>query len=304
MQTIQFPSVAEQLGTLPAQGTVRHHRQLYRLIDRQAAADAADALLGAASVEPDAMLATVLTSAVTILRDITEPGEATNDDARERLREMVSSSGFLSLVPGWITELREAASSRPETGACTVATALDLWSWTFHHLLTVEGPASFAISEATDALGPLLAARCLALEVSSRSDALSANTLPADLCHVYTARAAALAGAACAELVFGYRRHLIWDAEGCSTCYASDELDQLEAMMPGIASGVRMTGDVIEADGTHPMKAGPCSRFNGLDTFIRLRNRLDGCLAGARLAKDRAALSMAALMSLSSEQQA
>ncbi|HSK08667.1 MAG TPA: hypothetical protein VK911_03760, partial [Vicinamibacterales bacterium] len=41
--------------------------------------------------------------------------------------------------------------------------------------------------------------------------------------------------------------------------------------------------------GSHEAKAGPCVRFPGLDDFNRLRAKLDGCLTGARLAKDRAA---------------
>jgi hypothetical protein len=111
----------------------------------------------------------------------------------------------------------------------------------------------------------------------------------ADLSHVHAARAAASAGAVCAELVFGYRRHLTWDAEGCGTCYGADELDELEGLMPGIASSARAHADVIEQDGTHAVKAGPCARVEGLEAFARLRARLDRCLTGARLAKDRAA---------------
>ncbi len=115
----------------------------------------------------------------------------------------------------------------------------------------------------------------------------------ADLWHVYAAHAAAQVGATCAELVFGYRRHLVWDAEGCATCYDADELDGHEAMVPGFASGARMSADVIEADGSHSAKAGPCASFNGLDRFTQLRHRMDGCLTGARIARDRAAAAIA-----------
>jgi hypothetical protein len=110
---------------------------------------------------------------------------------------------------------------------------------------------------------------------------------------VYAAHASALTAAACAELVFGYRRHLVWDAEGCATCYVSDDLDELEAFMPGIASGAGTTIDVIGADGSHPAKRGPCARVDGLEVFMRLRSRLDACLSGSRIAKDRAAATMA-----------
>jgi hypothetical protein len=36
-------------------------------------------------------------------------------------------------------------------------------------------------------------------------------------------------------------------------------------------------------------RPGPCARFEGYDQFSRLRVRMDGCLTGSHLAKDRAA---------------
>ncbi len=54
--------------------------------------------------------------------------------------------------------------------------------------------------------------------------------------------------------------------------------------------------DVIEADGSHAQKAGPCVKFAGLETFRALRSRLDGCLTGSRLAKDRAAEALTRVM--------
>ncbi|MGF7473657.1 hypothetical protein WFJ45_23150, partial [Salmonella enterica subsp. enterica serovar Minnesota] len=54
-----------------------------------------------------------------------------------------------------------------------------------------------------------------------------------ELSHVYAAKVAAEVGSKCAELIFGFRRHLGWDAEGCATCYTSDELDEMEGLIPG-----------------------------------------------------------------------
>jgi hypothetical protein len=116
---------------------------------------------------------------------------------------------------------------------------------------------------------------------------------------VQTARSAGLVAATCAELVFGYRRHLAWDTEGCASCYGADDLDELEGLMPGIASSARACTDVVESDGSHPVKAGPCARFDGVETFSRLRTRLDGCLTGARLARERAATALPAVLSSS-----
>jgi hypothetical protein len=296
------PNLADQMRTLPAQGAGRD-RRLLRLTDLQASALAAAALQAAAARVGDdtGVLASALMSARAVWEADREDHGPQGDDpaARDRLRDAVASPGFLSLLPAWIRELRESASHRPGTGACTLATALELWSWTMYYFRSGEGAraesASRAVDELAEALCPLVAARCLALEVAAEAAAAPSADFPlrTDLCHVNAAHAAAQAGAACAELVFGYRRHLGWDAEGCAACYAGDELDDLEAVMPGIASGARTCADVVEADGSHPAKAGPCARFDGVEGFTKIRRRLDGCLTGARLARDRAAAALA-----------
>jgi len=292
METTQLASLATQVRMLPAQGAGRG-RRLHRLTDLFAAAEAESALRAATG-------ASASSDVLALARDVWNGGRADaeplSDDvaARQRLRETVSSPSFLSVVPDWVRELREIASERPDTGACTLATALQLWAWTMNHFHSErlgDGDSTpQAVDELADALCPLLAARCLVLEVAGKAPGARADRgQRADLCHVHAAHTAALMGAACAELVFGYRRHLVWDAEGCMVCYGGDELDALEGLIPGIATSARAAADVVEADGSHAAKAGPCARFDGLDTFTRLRSRLDGCLSGARLAKERAA---------------
>jgi len=280
MQATAFPSLAEEVRKLPSEG-VRRDRQVHRIIDTYAATEALAALHSAAERARIAggIVATVLTSAAAILED----ADASLGDARDQLRAAVTSREFQALLPAWMRELREVATACPDTGACTIATALRVWSWSMQHLQQTPQ----AIDELTETLCPLLAARSLALEF--KESPATEPALRRDLSHVYAARVSALAGATCAELVFGYRRHLVWDAEGCAACYAADELDELEAMIPGMASGARTTPDVIESDGSHAAKEGPCVRFEGVDTFMKMRNRLDGCLTGARIAKDRAA---------------
>jgi len=158
-----------------------------------------------------------------------------------------------------------------------------------------------------DALCFLLASRAqiqdvIELERKGPENPTVAEGLPglltflSDLCHVQAARSAGEVGRICAELVFGYNRHPAWDTEGCAACYQSADLEAMEGLIPGIASVARGYTDVIEADGTHPEKAGPCVRFEGLDQFARLRVRLDGCLTGSQLAKDRAAESLTKVM--------
>ena len=61
------------------------------------------------------------------------------------------------------------------------------------------------------------------------------------------------------------------------------------------AAAAEALGDP-EKDGSHPAKAGPCACFNGMETFVHLRSKLDGCLTGSRLAKDRAAQALTEVM--------
>jgi len=117
-----------------------------------------------------------------------------------------------------------------------------------------------------------------------------------DLCHVQAARAAGEVGRICAELVYGYNRHPAWDTEGCASCYQAEDLEAMESLIPGIASLARGYTDVIETGGAHETKAGPCVRMDGLDQFGRLRARMDGCLTGSQLAKDRAAEALTKVM--------
>ena len=44
------------------------------------------------------------------------------------------------------------------------------------------------------------------------------------------------------------------------------------------------------------MKAGPCAGAEGLEGFTVLRAKLDGCVTGSRLAKDRAAEALTKVM--------
>jgi hypothetical protein len=116
-----------------------------------------------------------------------------------------------------------------------------------------------------------------------------------DLCHVQVARSAGEVGRICAELVYGYNRHPDWCQDSFETCFRGEQLDSLEGIMPGIAGYGRMLADVIEEDGTHSSKAGPCPP-DSLHTFMFLRHRLDVCLTGSRLAKDRAAMALSKMM--------
>jgi hypothetical protein len=96
-----------------------------------------------------------------------------------------------------------------------------------------------------------------------------------------------------AELVFGYRSHPAWEGATAEGCYREEELVALEGIIPGLGGAAT---DVVGKDGSHPAKAGPCAQFEGYEQFVRMRTRLDGCLTGAQLAKDRAAEALTKVM--------
>ena len=235
---------------------------------------------------------------------------------RRQLSLTMTNEVFLGQFRQWIAEMRRIANRRPGTGACTLATAMELWIWTLAHLQQASDAQGHSLFHGNrqgvtfplaDALCWLLAARCqildaIALEEQGDQQATLADALPglaafmADLCHVQSARAAGEVGRICAELVHGYARHPAWDAEGVASCCSGDEADACEALIPGFGSGVRAYSDVVEVDGSHASKAGPCVRRPGLQPFMALRTRLDGCLTGCRLAKDRAADALTEVM--------
>ncbi len=232
---------------------------------------------------------------------------------RRQLTVCMGNEVFLVQLEAWIKELRHVGSERPDTGACELASALVLWLYTYRHLLEatdadgqrlLQGPRQGVGFPLADALAWLMAARCLVLDVveletrGPSSPALAEGLAGLvrfyqDLAHVQAARASGEVGRLCAELVYGYNRHPAWDEEARRACYGATELDELEDLIPGIGS---CAVDVIGADGSHPEKAGPCSRCVSVADFAALRMKLDQCLTGSRLAKDRCAEALARVM--------
>lgn len=235
---------------------------------------------------------------------------------RRQLSITMTNEVFLVQFRQWIDEMRRIASAHPGTGACTLASAMQMWLWTLSHLQQAtdaggtklfQGGRQGVTFPLADALCWLLASRYQILDVlelarTGSADPAIAEALPGlvhfftDLCHVQAARAAGEVGRVSAELIFGYRRHPAWDGVGCSGCFQADELDAFEEIMPGIGLTARAYADVIERDGTHPAKAGPCASVEGVVPFLRMRTKMDGCLTGARLAKDRAADALTKVM--------
>jgi hypothetical protein len=201
---------------------------------------------------------------------------------RRQLTVTMTNEVFLAVFRSWIAEMRKIAAARPGTGACTLATGMELWLWTLEHLQKTadalgtklySGNRQGVTFPMTDALCWLLAARfqildVLELEAKGPEHLVAAEGLNGlvnfftDLCAVQAAAAAGEAARICAELVYGYNELPACTDENC-TCGKADQSGAAAAVM---------------------------------EPFIYLRMKLDASLSGARLAKDRAAEALAKVM--------
>ncbi len=224
---------------------------------------------------------------------------------RRQLSATMTNPVFLAQFEEWTREMRRIAGQRPGSGACALASAMDLWVWTLGHLLGAKDADGLPLYKGhrqgvtfamADALCWLLASRYQILDVielgtEGANNAKLTEGLPGlvrfftDLCHVQAAVAAGEVTRICSGLVFGYNRHPSWDEQG-ERVYNTRELAVLESVMPGICS---CAVDALDEEGALPLKRGPCVRFDGYEPFNLRRGKLDGCLTGYRLAKDRAA---------------
>jgi len=231
---------------------------------------------------------------------------------RRQLAVTMTNPVFLAQFEQWMKDMRLIAGQRPGTGACTLASTMDLWLWTLRYLKETKdadggplfkGHRQGVTFPMADGLCWILASRqqildVLELEAKGAENPSLAEALPGfvafftDLCHVQAAAAAGEVGRICSSLVFGYQRHPSWGVDGDSL-YSPGELEALESVAPGLCSCVI---DVIDDDGELPAKAGPCVHFAGYEPFMLRRNKLDGCITGASLAKDRAAHAVTEVM--------
>lgn len=218
---------------------------------------------------------------------------------------------FLAQFRAWIPEMRHIAATRPGSGACALASAMRLWLWTLDHLQSTSDADGAKLYNSArqgvtfrlaDALCWLLASRQQILdlmELEAQSATTGDEGMPgtvaflSDLCHVQAAHAAGEVGRICAELVYGYNRHPSWSDPEHKGCFLAEDLEVWEAYAPGITAYAL---DVIQPDGSHPEKAGPCAQCGENLAFQRLRNQLDLCLTGSQLAKDRAARALSTVM--------
>jgi len=230
---------------------------------------------------------------------------------RRQISVTMGNPLFLAQMKAWIRELRHLAAAHPGTGACALASAMDLWKWTYRHLegatdadgdKLMASPRQGVTFKLADALAWLMAARMQVLDVvrlAEEGGAVLGDALPgtvrffSDLCHVQAARASGEVGRICAELVHGYNRHPAWDEAGRKACWSAHDAEALEGIVAGLA-GCAM--DELDPDGGHPDKEGPCASCRGITDFRTMRAKVDGCLTGSMLAKDRAAEAVSRVM--------
>jgi hypothetical protein len=201
---------------------------------------------------------------------------------RRQLSVTMVNEVFLAVFRSWIDEMRRIATARPVSGACVLATAMELWLWSLDHLQTTtdalgvrlySGNRQGVTFPMADALCWLLAARQQILDVlelgaKGPDQPTVAEGLTelvnffTDLSHAQAAAAAGEAARICAELVYGYNELPACTDPDC-TCGQAD--------VSGAAASV-------------------------LEPFVYLRMKLDANLSGSRLAKDRAAEALAQVM--------
>ncbi len=231
---------------------------------------------------------------------------------RRQLSVTMTNDIFLAQFEEWIREMRRVAGTRPGSGACTLASAMELWLWTLRHLLEAKdadgnplykGHRQGVTFPLADALCWLLASRSQIMDLIELEEKGAENPSLAeglsgfvrfftDLCHVQAASAAGEVSRVCSSLVFGYNAHPSWKADA-GNVYDASELVVLENVMPGLCS---CAVDALDEDLAAPLKRGPCVRFDGYEPFNLRRGKLDGCLTGSRLAKDNAARMLTEVM--------
>ena len=199
---------------------------------------------------------------------------------RRHLTMTMTSDIFGHIMTNWIKQMESAGKNVPGLGGFVLASAMELWQWTLNHLQTAKDDAgrklyhnkrqgvTFAMA---DALGWVLGPYYLATDVMeliekgpmSPTLAEGLDDLTGfykDLSHVQAARAAGEVARICTELVYGF-----------NSCCCNE---------PTAEPGARPE----------------CSGREDLKEFRELKAKVDMCMAGARMAKDRAGNALAGVM--------
>jgi alkylation response protein AidB-like acyl-CoA dehydrogenase len=188
---------------------------------------------------------------------------------RRQLTATMTNEIFLAHFEEWLAELRRITEDHPEIGACALATGMELWLWTLRYSLEAKDAAgkplyrdqrqgvTFSLA---DALCWLLASRYQMLDVLELERKGPENPLLAE----------GLPG-----LVSFFT-----DLSQVQAAHAAGEV-------------ARICAEIVFGYGA---ATDPEETVSETETFVKLRARLDRCLGGTRLAKDRAARSLTQVM--------
>ena len=193
---------------------------------------------------------------------------------RRQLTITMTNPVFLRQFDDWIDEQRQIAGDKAGLGACTLSAAMELWRWTLDYL-----------REGKDADGrPLFRDRRQGVAFSM-ADALS--WLVASRYQMLDVIELESKGAERPEL-----------AESLpGTVQFFTDLCRVQAARAAGEVG-RICAELVFGYQRHPSPedCGAGDQLQGLEDFQTLRGRLDGSIAEARLAKDRAASAIAGVM--------
>jgi alkylation response protein AidB-like acyl-CoA dehydrogenase len=190
---------------------------------------------------------------------------------RRQISMTMANEVFVALFKTWIADLRAIAGRKPEIGACTLANAMELWAWTLEHLQSAKeatgaklfsGNRHGVVFPLADALCWLLASRQQILDVLELEEKGPQNPVVAEGLAGYVNTFSDLAAVQAASAAGEASRicaELVYGFNAAESC------------CNGAASGA-------------------------VEPFAKLRTKVDACLAGSRLAKDRAADALAKVM--------
>ncbi|WP_018125607.1 acyl-CoA dehydrogenase family protein [Desulfovibrio oxyclinae] len=192
---------------------------------------------------------------------------------RRHMTMTMTSDVFQATVSAWIAQLRRIGGERPGMGAYSLAAALELWQWTMNHLQKSKdaegrklyhGKRQGVTFPMADALGWLLGPYYLIQDVIELMDkGPMSPTLAEGL----------------EDLVAFYK-----DICHVQSVRAAGEAARI---CSELCFGFSQAPDDCGGRGCCPLP---------LNEFVLLRNKVEGCMAGARMAKDRAGRAVAEVM--------
>lgn len=192
---------------------------------------------------------------------------------RRHMSMTMTSEVFQKTVTEWIKQLRRTGSEKPGMGAYALAAGLELWQWTMNYLQEAKDPDGRKLYHGkrqgvtfpmADALGWLLGPYYLIQDVIELMEkGPMSPTLAEGL----------------DDLVGFYK-----DIAHVQAVRAAGEAARICAEL---CYGFTECPDDCQGDGCQPVS---------LDEFVKLRAKVEGCMTGARLAKDRAGKAVAEVM--------